>query len=372
MPDEHRCPTCGNSHEAPADIFREPALEDIPSVRELIHAMDVKVAGLEEIKKRLAWTLRRHMVAGVKKRANRPANILILGDSGTGKTYTLRVLLEACKVLVAEVNATEYSDVGFVGRSLPSMYLGLMHHKYHGIMPTDEGGEVHPTPDRIDLMERFGVVLIDEFDKMKGDFNNTPDRQNAKMIAMQAEMLKLAEGADVLVKSTDDDTGWPLRTHGILHIACGAFKGLAAQMTKALDQSGRQVDPPPDIITKVGLYDIVTYGFMEELVGRFATFIPLPQLKPAQVKRILHEQIVPKWESEMGDHGFRVEFDDGALSHITTFCLQNPIGARALDPYIDSTLWGAAVQAEPGDLLLVDTEAAQAQRAKVVKGAVTT
>lgn len=106
--------------------YQPPTYEQIPTIAEMIDAMDRKVSGLETIKPRLALALRRFMLAAVNDRPRPSENIIVLGPTGGGKTLSLRTLLDFCPVIWAEGNATEYSDVGYRGRDLTSMYLGLL------------------------------------------------------------------------------------------------------------------------------------------------------------------------------------------------------------------------------------------------------
>ena len=203
--------------------FAPPAFEDIPSVREMVEQMDAHVSGLDTTKLRLALHLRRFMISASRGRDTQPQNVLMIGPSGGGKTYLLRRLLESCPVIWTEANATEFSDVGYVGRDIASAYLGLFQSKWRG-----HGVKVEPTWTQQEitaLAERWGVVVIDEFDKL---WAPPVPKQGERSVgrALQAELLKLSEGTEVLAKRSDEDRGVFVNTQHILHIAVGAFQGL--------------------------------------------------------------------------------------------------------------------------------------------------
>lgn len=337
-------------------MFEAPeSVAAIPKPHELVAVMDGAVAGLEEAKAALAVHLYRFAVAAVLDRPHRPSNVLVLGPSGSGKTYLLRALLDACPVIHAEVVTTEYSDVGFSGRDLTSCYLPLWGPRWQGQGP----GKIK-LADAIANAERFGVVVLDEFDKLRVVPGQTlGERQGAKAQAMQSEMLKLVEGAEVVVKARDSDSGFAFHTHRVLHIACGAFEGIGAFIS---DQTHAQ-----DAHMRAGVLDIIRYGFMPELVGRFSLTVALPRPTMVSVLRILRDGLIPRYEAEMVDMGLRLQVDDGALNWWAGQALQTPIGARALEPMIQATLSRAIhlALAGGGDTLVVGSDEAARQMADV-------
>ena len=237
--------------------FTPPTYEAIPSVDQMVTSMDRTVSGLEQIKRRLALALRRFMVAAAKDHDRPPQNIIVIGPSGGGKTFLLRQLLSSIPVIWTDVDATAFSDVGYVGRDLSSMYLGLMSPKWRGAR-----GQAEPpylSPEMVSLASRWGVMVLDEADKLRAPARpKEGERQVGR--ALQAELLKLVEGVDTMVKRTDDERGVMLPTHNILHIAVGAFQGLDsivvrdgvlahdrdASEARALGQMPRQVQACSD------------------------------------------------------------------------------------------------------------------------------
>ena len=296
-------------------MFTEPkSLEEIPTPHQIVAKMDETVAGLDAIKKRLAWTLYRHMVGAINHSEDRPPNILLMGNSGVGKTFVINKLLEACPVIWAEVTVTEFSDVGFQGRDLLGMYWSLFNNKWRA----REDAKI-PKKEMIALAENWGVIVLDEFDKVRTTaLSPAEDRQQSKYMAMQDELLKLSEGSEVEVP-TGKNTVEDFRTHNVLHIACGAFAGLKAQMAR----EGR-LDPdntPPNMHEHVTIGQMVRYGFKEELIGRFSTLVPLPDLSMEHLMRILHEQLIPSYERQLGAIGLGLKIDAGAMSAISSRCL---------------------------------------------------
>jgi ATP-dependent Clp protease ATP-binding subunit ClpX len=329
--------------------FVAPAYEDVPTVAEMVDVMNRTVTGLETTKLRLALHLRRFMVGAALGRERAPQNVLIIGPSGGGKTHLVRRLLESIPVMWTEANATEYSDVGYVGRELTSMYLGLFQPQWRG-----RRGEETPytMPEVTALAEQWGVVVLDEFDKLQAD-PRPKQGERAVGRALQAELLKLSEGTEALVKRNDDDRGVFLNTHHVLHIAMGAFQGLNRMVGLRDNPEVHPGDIPPNAYMKATIFDIIKFGFLEELVGRFSTIVTLPPLDAGHMSRILREHVVPAFVRQCADDGIRLVIEDGAIAAAATRSTGLPIGARALIPMIDDCLHTSWSKAVRGDTILL-------------------
>lgn len=350
--------------------FEPPAVEDIPSVDALVASMDRTVSGLLPTKRRLALTLHRFMVAAANGNPRPRHNVLMLGPSGGGKTHIVRALLEACPVVWAEVDATAFSDVGYVGRDLTSMYLGLLEPRWRGHgaprakgqPPPDDAERPHTQQEMVRIAERWGVVVIDEIDKI-----NAPARpkEGERQVgqALQAELLKLSEGVETLAKRNDEDRGVLIATHNILHIAVGAFQGLNARVARRENPEIDLWNVPPNAYMKTTIYDVINYGFKEELVGRFATIVTLPPLESGHIARIFREHVLPDFERQCTDDGLELIVEEGAVSVLAAKVAGLPIGARALGPMLDDCLAPQWALAQPGDRLRVTAESVLADTA---------
>lgn len=341
--------------------FTPPTLEEIPSIPQMIEAMDKNVAGLQLVKQRLAVVLRRFMVAAVYGSNISPQNVLVVGPTGGGKTWLLKNLLASIPVIWTDTSATEYSDVGYQGRDLTSMFLGLTTKKWRA--------ERISVEEHRKRAERFGVVLFDEFDKIRVREDTNPltrqagDRQVGKIL--QYELLKLVEGTETLVKASDSSDGFTMDTTGLLYIAMGAFQGIEALVSKNHQGDDRR----DDFHELIEIGDIIEYGFIPELVGRFATIIALPPLQSADLIRILREQVVPRWEEKAAREGLRFIVDDGGAHTIANEARRHPLGARGLEPILDKWTWRAWALAQPGDTIVLDADAANRKNAVLVEAA---
>lgn len=325
--------------------YTPPRYEDIPTVAQLIAAVDVRVSGLDKVKRRLALTLRRFMVAAARGHDRPKQNVVILGATGGGKTFLVTEMLRACPVVWTEASATEYSDIGYVGRDLTSMYLGLMSPRWRG----RRGDDVQPLRQNVmvELAERWGVVVIDEWDKLRSNRSAVPG-ERAVGRALQAELLKLVEGSEALAKQGDNDRGVLISTRNILHIAVGAFAGIGRVIDRAAHDVGDDT-----LIERVVANDLIEYGFLEELVGRFSTILPLPTLNAGHLSRIFREHVLPEFQHQCADDGIELVADDGAIAQMGNAAHGSRLGARSLPPRLDDCLNDAWSRAEPGDRILL-------------------
>ena len=340
-------------------MFTPPTIDQVPSAQEMVAIMDRTVAGLTRVKKRLAVALRRFLVSAALGRDIRPTNMLLIGGSGSGKTHIVRALLSSVPCIWADVSVTSYSDVGYIGRDLASMYLDLAGPDFRGSRRGDE--KPIALREFVPLIERFGVVVLDEFDKLRAQ-QKPGERQVG--LALQHELLTMVEGTEVLVRRNEEDRGgFSLNTRGILHIAVGAFPGLSAYVARDLG-----VEAEPHHYQEASLVNLCHYGFTEELIGRFSTVLTLPPLDVGAMARILREQIVPVFTAQFADEGVQLVVDDGAINAAASKCALLPIGARALAPLIDECLWAPAFDARPGDRLELTPEGISRGHANLVRG----
>lgn len=202
--------------------------------------------------------------------------------------------------------------------------------------------------------EQWGVVLLDEFDKLQYDFSRGVNNDRSTQKALQNELLKLVEGSEAEINDKDHTL---FKTHRVLHIAMGAFNGLSRVVAKDLGQQETEYS-----YMDASLINLIHYGFRDELIGRFATFITLPVLTPADHVRILREQVLPDYLREAEDDGIVLDVTDQALFSIATIAHRHPIGARSLRPVLDAKLRPAWSKAQAGDRIVFDGTEARLER----------
>jgi ATP-dependent protease Clp ATPase subunit len=323
----------------------------VPTVAELIARTDEVVAGLDDVKRRLASVLHRHIVSGAHGRPLGPSNVLVIGPPGGGKTFTCRTMLEAAGVPFVEESLTSFSDVGYVGRDLTSMLASFWGPRWH--TPKQDRLE-----DTIERAERFGVVLLDEFDKARKEPGAAGAQGRVVGPALQAELLKLVEGGDFFAQPHERAPGHVINTTRILWIAVGAFDGIH-----------RLVEPDWDDRTayvRADAVHVMEYGFRPELVRRLANMVILPPLDVVHMLRILREHIWPRWVQQAADDGFEL-IDEGGLQHVASKAMHARMGASALDAILEECMWRPWSRAEPGDLIVLSHEGVMREDAELVR-----
>lgn len=312
------------------------SLEEVPSAADILATMEGTVAGLDDFKKRLALILRRHLVAGVLRRDVHPPNLLVIGPTGGGKTHTLHTVLKALPAPWLQSASTAYTDTGYTGTHLPSLYAQLL--------ADPQWREGRSRGDLVPIVENFGVVILDEFDKLRL-VPGADERSMARNRALQAELLTITEGTVMQARHDEGgDKGATVRTHGILHIAVGAFEGLNQLVAAAHEHQ----TVAPNAYESTEIEDLVKFGFLEELVGRFSAFLTVPPLNADHLVRILRQHILPNYERELADDGLTLVVDDAAAYRLAERAALDPVGARSLAPDLEDHLWRAWYTAPAG------------------------
>lgn len=318
----------------------------------MVAAVSAEVAGLDALKQRLAVTLHRHLMAGLHDQPKTIPNVVVIGPSGGGKTHTVRALLRASGLPFVEANATQVSDVGWIGADLSSILMPFL-----GPPWATDGRERKAL---VPLVERFGVVVIDEFDKWRAILDlraNRGERQPQKIL--QAEMLRMAEGDHVISRRGDEGYGQSFFTGNMLFIAVGAFQGLNGVVEDRLGFDN------PRAYEQAQPEDIGRYGFLDELVGRFSTILALPPLDPTQLSRVLVDRIWPAYVALAALDGLELTATQPALLKLAQRAAMRPIGARALAPLLEEMLWQPWHAAQPGQRIVLDVAEVDANRARL-------
>ena len=321
------------------------------------------MAGLDKVKRRLALLLHRHMVAALMDEPPPVPNVLVLGPSGGGKTMVLTTMLNACGAPYAEGNGMEYSPSGYRGRDLPSMYYGLVERRWSGDKGRDE--KTWSQREMVQLAQRWGIVLLDEFDKLRSLPGADPEKDFGR--PLQSELLKLVEGTKTEVKRSDDDRGFTFDTSRVLHIATGAFQGLERIMLRVDGVEKPTAQEVKEVVVhqEVEAMDIIQYGFLPELVGRFSTIIGLPKLDNHAYLRILNEHTIPQYEEALRSTGNSLVIEPGFLAAIAGQAAKSLVGARGIVPIFEDALWEAWSAAQPGQTVVMSDAMVQQMIAEV-------
>lgn len=319
-------------------------LSEIPAPHAIKAQLDEYVIGQEQAKKVIAVAVYNHYKRVFSKTSPdagkygtdidiEKSNILMIGPTGSGKTYLVKTLAKLLDVPLAIADATSLTEAGYIGDDIESVLTKLL---------AAAGGDVQKA--------EMGIVFIDEIDKIaKKKSTNTRDVSGE---SVQQELLKLLEGADVEVPvgTGQKNAMTPMEminTDNILFICGGAFPDLETIIKERLTNTTSigfgsdpkdKYDKDPDILSKVTNQDLREFGMIPEFLGRLPVTVTLQGLTKDFLVRILKEPknaILKQYRKLLAMDEVNLNFDDDALEWIAEQALKKDTGARALRAIIE-------------------------------------
>ena len=261
------------------------------------------------------------------------SNILMIGPTGSGKTYLVKTLAKLLDVPLAIADATSLTEAGYIGDDIESVVSKLL----------------AAADNDVDKAEQ-GIIFIDEIDKIARKHNTTSRDVSGESV--QQGMLKLLEGADVEVPvgANSKNAMVPLttvNTRNILFICGGAFPDLEEIIKQRLRKKTSigfdaelkdRWDKEKDILSMVKVEDLRTFGMIPEFLGRLPVICTLEGLNRDMLVRILKEPknaILKQYQKLLELDEVKLEFTDDALEAIADKAMEKDTGARALRSIIE-------------------------------------
>ncbi len=323
----------------PKEKKEKPALDirAIPAPHKIKASLDEYIVGQDYAKKVMSVAVYNHYKR-VASDANddieiEKSNMLMVGPTGSGKTYMVRTLAKLLDVPLAITDATSLTEAGYIGDDIESVVSKLLAAADNDIEKAE-----------------CGIIFIDEIDKIAKKRNT--NQRDVSGESVQQGMLKLLEGADVEVPvgASSKNAMVPMvtvNTRNILFICGGAFPDLDSIIKERLNQESSmgfkaalkdQYDEDENILQKVTVEDIRTFGMIPEFIGRLPILFSLEALTEDMLVRILKEPrnaILKQYQKLLEMDEVKLEFEDEALHAIAKKAKEKKVGARALRAIIE-------------------------------------
>lgn len=319
---------------------------DMPTPREIVEFLDQRVIGQEQVKRSLAVAVYNHYKRIVRPTFSCPehlndvrlskSNVLIIGRTGVGKTYTCEMLAELLDVPFAIGDATTLTEAGYVGEDVENLLLKLL----------------HAADFDIKLAER-GIIYIDEIDKKGKTSQNVSITRDVSGEGVQQALLKILEGTIANVppqggRKHPEQQYLQIDTSNILFICGGAFVGLEDIIARRIGKKQIGFNTAVDteiernkLLSQVTFEDLQEYGMIPELIGRLPVIAPMRELTEDDLVRILtdpRDALFKQYQLLFHLEGAEIEFTPEAAVEIARKAKAKGTGARALRSVMESVM----------------------------------
>jgi len=321
----------------------EFTLAELPPPHVIKHRLDEHVVGQEKAKKILSVAVYNHYKRVFSEKNEvvddgvsiEKSNILMLGPTGSGKTYIVKMLAGMLKVPLAITDATSLTEAGYIGDDVESVISKLL---------AAAGNDVKRA--------EHGIVFIDEIDKIAKKRNT--NSRDVSGESVQQGLLKLLEGSDVEVPvgATNKNAMVPLytvNTSNILFICGGAFPELDQIIKNRIDKTGsmgfdaylKNDKQDENLIEQVNAEDLREFGMIPEFLGRLPILCILSMLDEDMMVKVLTQPknaILKQYKKLLAMDEVELIFEEEALRAIAKKAVEKKIGARALRAIIEDIM----------------------------------
>ncbi len=302
---------------------------------EINNFLDQYVIGQEIAKKYLSVAVYNHYKRLIQQSQKEEdveiekSNIILVGETGTGKTLLARTIARMLHVPFTIVDATVLTEAGYVGEDIESLLTRLLQAADYDVKAAEKG-----------------IVFIDEIDKIARKGDNPSITRDVSGEGVQQGLLKLLEGAVVNVppqggRKHPEQKMIPVNTKNILFICGGAFDGIGKKIAHRLNtkmmgfkaSKDREIIGDKDLLEHIAPQDLRAFGLIPEIVGRLPVLTYLKPLEKQALRSILTEPrnaIIKQYVKLFEMDGIELKYDENALQYIVDKAIDFGLGARGL------------------------------------------
>lgn len=330
--------------------------------------LDEYVIGQDDAKKVLAVAVYNHYKRLTQKQPDSPneieidkSNIVMVGETGTGKTLLAKSIARMLNVPFAIVDATVFTEAGYVGEDVESILTRLLQVCNYDVAAAERG-----------------IVYIDEIDKIARKGDNPSITRDVSGEGVQQGLLKLLEGSDVLVppqggRKHPEQKLVKINTQHILFICGGAFDGIQKIIGRRVQSNtiGFQVDKEEQALRQKNLLqfvnatDLKQFGLIPELLGRLPVVTHLDPLDGPALKSILTEPknaLIKQYKRLFELEGIELKVEEPALEFMVEKAMEYKLGARGLRSICESILTDAMYELPTSDVKKFNLDLEYAKR----------